>query len=61
MKEEVTGLLRGDEVEGAPPQTPMRGFVRSLAHYMLQVSIEEEASELPKSSTATSRPGASET
>ena len=45
MKEEVTGLLRGDEVEGAPPQTPMRGFVRSLAHYMLQVSIEEEASE----------------
>lgn len=45
MKEEVTALLRGDEVEGAPPQTPMRGFVRSLARYMLQVSIEEEASE----------------
>jgi transposase-like protein len=45
MKEEVTALLRGDEVQGAPPQTPMRGFVRSLARYMLQVSIEEEASE----------------
>lgn len=45
MKEEVTALLRGDEMEGAPPQTPMRGFVRSLARYMLQVSIEEEASE----------------
>jgi putative transposase len=45
MKEEVTALLRGDEAEGAPPQTPMRGFVRSLARYMLQVSIEEEASE----------------
>lgn len=45
MKEEVTALLRGDKVEGAPPQTPMRGFVRSLARYMLQVSIEEEASE----------------
>lgn len=45
MKEEVRALLRGDEMEGAPPQTPMRGFVRSLARYMLQVSIEEEASE----------------
>jgi transposase-like protein len=45
MKEEVTALLGGDEMEGVPPQTPMRGFVRSLARYMLQVSIEEEASE----------------
>jgi putative transposase len=45
MKEEVTALLRGDEMEGIPPQTPLRGFVRSLARYMLQVSIEEEASE----------------
>ena len=45
MKEEVEQLLRGEAVEGAPPQTPMRGFVRSLARYMLQVSVEEEASE----------------
>ena len=45
MKEEVTALLRGDEAEGAPPQPPMRGFVRSLARYILQVSIEKEASE----------------
>jgi transposase-like protein len=45
MKEEITALFQGDAVEGAPPQAPMRGFVRSLARYMLQVSIEEEASE----------------
>lgn len=45
MKEEVTALLGGDAVEGAPPPAPMRGFVRSLARYILQVSIEEEASE----------------
>lgn len=46
MKEEVTALLRGEAVvEGAPAETPMRGFVRSLARYILQVSIEEEASE----------------
>lgn len=43
MKEEVEQLLRGDTVERAAPETPMRGFVRSLARYMLQVSIEEEA------------------
>jgi transposase-like protein len=43
MKEEVEQLLRGDAVDGAAPQTPMRGFVRSLARYILQVSIEEEA------------------
>ncbi len=45
MKEEVTALLRGDAMEGEPAQAPMRGFLRSLARYMLQVSIEEEASE----------------
>ena len=45
MKKEVEQLLRGDAVEGATAGTPMRGFVRSLARYMLQVSIEEEATE----------------
>jgi transposase-like protein len=45
IKEEVEQLLRGEVVEGAAPETPMRGFVRSLARYMLQVSIEEEATE----------------
>lgn len=42
-KEEVRALLRGDAVDGVPPEAPMRGFVRSLARYILQVSIEEEA------------------
>lgn len=39
MKEEVEQLLRGDAVDGAAAQTPMRGFVRAVARYMLQVSI----------------------
>ena len=43
MKKEVEQLLRGEAVEGAAAETPMRGFVRSLAQYILQVSIEEEA------------------
>ncbi len=43
MKEEVTALLGGDATEGAQPEPVMRGFVRSLARYILQVSIEEEA------------------
>jgi transposase-like protein len=43
MKEEVQQLLRGEVAEGAPAEAPMRGFVRSLARYILQVSIEEEA------------------
>lgn len=43
MREEVEQLLRGDAVDGAPPAAPMRGFVRSLARSILQVSIEEEA------------------
>lgn len=45
MKEEVTALLRGDAVDGGVSHAPMQGFVRSLARYILQVSIEEEASE----------------
>src|SRR5918992_2590623 len=43
MKEEVQQRLCGQAVEQAPAETPMRGFVRSLARYILQVSIEEEA------------------
>jgi transposase-like protein len=43
MKEEVQQLLRGEAIEGGPAETPMRGFVRSLARYILQVTIEEEA------------------
>jgi transposase-like protein len=42
MKEEVDGILRG-RVFGAVD--PMKGFVRSLARYILQVHIEEEATE----------------
>jgi transposase-like protein len=45
IKKEVEQLLRGDAVDEAAPETPMRGFVRSLARDMLQVSIEEEATE----------------
>lgn len=43
MREEIEQLLRGEAGDGTPPATPMRGFVRSLARYILQVSIEEEA------------------
>jgi len=43
MKEEVERLLRGETVEDAPAQAPMHGFVRALARYILQVSIEQEA------------------
>jgi putative transposase len=43
MKEEVQQLLCGQAVEQVPAETPMRGFVRSVARYILQVSIEEEA------------------
>jgi putative transposase len=43
MKEEVDRVLRGEAVERAAAETPMRGFVRSLAQYILQVSMEEEA------------------
>lgn len=43
MKEEVERLLRGETVEDAPAEAPMQGFVRALARYILQVSIEQEA------------------
>ena len=42
MKEEVEGILRGTAQGGCDP---MKGFVRSLARYILQVHIEEEATE----------------
>ncbi len=42
MKEEVAALLRG-EAAGDSGQTPMEGFVRATARYMLQVAIEAEA------------------
>ena len=42
MKEEVDGILRGTAVGAVDP---MKGFVRSLARYILQVHIEEEATE----------------
>jgi transposase-like protein len=45
MKEEVEQLLRGKAVEPGAAEAPMRGLVRSLAQYILQVSIEAEASE----------------
>ncbi len=43
MKEEVDRLLRGETVEDAPAEAPMHDFVRALARYILQVSIEQEA------------------
>lgn len=43
MKEEVERVLCGGAVEDAPAEAPMQGFVRALARYILQVSIEEEA------------------
>jgi putative transposase len=44
LKEEIEGLLCGDATD-APPcdDAPMAGFVRQLARYILQVSIEAEA------------------
>jgi transposase-like protein len=43
MKEEVERLLHGETVQGIPAEAPMQGFVRALARYILQVSIEHEA------------------
>ena len=43
LKEEVEGLLRGEPSPGNLPEAPMTGFVRQLARYILQVSIEAEA------------------
>jgi transposase-like protein len=45
MKEEVTALLRGEAAEETSSPAPMQGFVRALARYMLQVTIEQEASD----------------
>ena len=42
IKEEVTALLQGEAV-GDGRETPMEGFVRATARYMLQVAIEAEA------------------
>jgi putative transposase len=41
LKEDVEDLLRGSETPSS--ETPMAGFVRQLAQYILQVSIEAEA------------------
>ena len=41
LKEEVEDLLRGSEAPSS--ETPVVGFVRQLAQYILQVSIEAEA------------------
>jgi transposase-like protein len=43
LKEEVEKVLRGEGLVEAPAEPPMQGFVRALARYILQVSIEEEA------------------
>ena len=44
LKEEIEGLLCGDTTDARPcEETPLPGFVRQLARYILQVSIEAEA------------------
>src|SRR6202521_4796474 len=44
LKEEIEGLLGGDTTAERPSDdAPMAGFVRQLARYILQVSIEAEA------------------
>ena len=44
LKEEITELLRGKMGDDATPtESPMAGFVRQVARYMLQVSLEDEA------------------
>src|SRR5580765_7320462 len=44
LKEEIEGLLQGDATVVPPSDdAPMAGFVRQLARYILQVSIEAEA------------------
>lgn len=46
MKEELDALLRGEAPEEAQPsESPLKGFVRGVAQYMLQVTIENEATE----------------
>ena len=40
MKEEFEAMLRGEVREGEPRlENPMKGFVRGMAQYMLQVSV----------------------
>src|SRR5213593_5303478 len=44
LKEEITELLRGKMGDDTTPtESPMAGFVRQVARYMLQVSLEDEA------------------
>ena len=43
LKEEIEGMLEGHELQSAPAEPPMVGFVGQLARYMLQVAIEAEA------------------
>lgn len=43
MKEGIERLLRGEGPEGDEGGTPLHGFVRWAAQYMLQVAIEAEA------------------
>src|SRR5215471_1718633 len=43
LKEEIEGMLQGQELPSAPADPPMVGFVGRLARYMLQVAIEAEA------------------
>lgn len=43
MKEEVDRLLRGEGSAEAVAMPPMHGFVRTVAQYMLQVAVEDEA------------------
>jgi len=43
MKEEVEALLQGREADPELADSPMDGFVRGTARYLLQVAIEAEA------------------
>ncbi len=43
LKEEIAGLLSGAPAGPVTDEAPMAGFVRQLARYILQVSIEAEA------------------
>jgi len=45
MKEEVEWLLKGGAPATGEAEDPMRGFLRQLARYILQVHIEAEATE----------------
>jgi transposase-like protein len=46
MKEELDALLRGEtSAENDGLENPLKGFVRGVAQYMLQVTIEDEVTE----------------